>query len=98
MKTLTFVQISDSRFSGSEKELESICKNVVDELSSLIGVSVRTENMRVVKFTNFESSDSYSWRKRVFVQKTKETTWNNIYKTVNKVKSVPYKFVQDNKF
>jgi|GEM_PF-3711989 len=75
MKTLTFVQISDSRFLGSEKELESICKNVVDELSSLIGVSVRTENMRVVKFTNFESPDSYSWRKRVFVQKTKEITW-----------------------
>jgi len=74
MKTLTFVQISDSRFLGSEKELESICKNVVDELSSLIGVS-GTENMRVVKFTNFESPDSYSWRKRVFVQKTKEITW-----------------------
>jgi hypothetical protein len=53
MKTLTFVQTSDSRFLGSEKELESICKNVVDELSSLIGVSVRTENMRVVKIHKF---------------------------------------------
>ena len=60
MKTLTFVQTSDSRFSGSEKELESICKNVVEELSSYKLVGIHDEaGKNIPQFCVPELSKNY---------------------------------------
>jgi hypothetical protein len=100
MRTLLFEQISDSRFSGSEKELDAICGNVLSELSSLTGVTVTCASTIMIRFPKTETEDSFcSWRKRFFVQKSENsTTWNDVLKSINRVKASSYGFVQNHKF
>lgn len=101
IRTLTFEQISDSRFSGSKLELEENSRKIIRELSALIGITVKVEEIRELEFTNPDTQEkSISWRQRFFIKKTgRKTTWNDVYRTVNETKAVPYDFtVQRNAF
>lgn len=100
-RTLTFVQISDSRFSGSEQELETLSKNVLKALSSLAGVTAQTDEIRMLEFSvPGEAGKVKSWRQRFYVQKSGHvqktgsvTTWEDVRRAVNSVKSVPYELI-----
>lgn len=101
-KTLTFVQISDSRFSGSASKLEALSNDVQEALSALPGVTVQTDEPGHITFSQArldgESNawgEIQSWRQRFYVQKTgRKTSWNDIYKAVNGVKAAPYEFIR----
>ena len=95
-KTLTFVQISDSRFSGSEGELEVLSETVLKALSSLAGVTTQTDEARLLEFSApDEAGKVKSWRQRFYVQKTgRVTNWDDVRRAVNSVKAVPYEFIQ----
>ena len=102
VNTLTFVQISDSRFSGSEQELATLSGNVLKALSSLPGVIVQADEARLLEFSVPDESDKVkSWRQRFFVQKSsfvqktgRVTTWDDIRRAVNSVKAVPYELIK----
>ncbi|WP_435277352.1 hypothetical protein ACMAZF_20220 (plasmid) [Psychrobium sp. nBUS_13] len=88
MRTLTFEQISDGRFGGTENKLNEITNNVLVKLNALTGVKVITEEVRKLDFP-----DAPSWRQRFYVTKTgRNVTWNEIYAAVNSVKAVPFDF------
>lgn len=96
VRTLTFQQISDSRFNGSELGLAKLTSEVESSLSALPGVKIQIEELRCLE--NSETSTK-SWRQRFNVQKLgRKTTWNDVYKAVNSVKAVPYDFVSMSSF
>ena len=91
IRTLTFEQISDSRFNGSEQELTKLSEKVLSTLSELADVKVQVDKHRLIEFNG---GSIKSWRQRFFVQKnTRKTTWEEVYSAVNAVKAAPYDFV-----
>ena len=92
-RTLTFQQIVDSRLKGGEtrKDLTRIVSAVKTNLRKLRGVKVWTGKPRKVVFGPPEPS--IQWRVDFRVKKTSnDTTWNDIYRAVNRVRAVPYSF------
>lgn len=88
MRTLTFEQIEDTRFNGTKTSLELKNATLLSKLENLIGVSVKSDPIRTLS-----KNGEYSFRQRYYVQKLgRKTTWNDVYKTVNSVKAVPYDF------
>lgn len=88
MAVLYFTQITDSRFDDNIKDLllERVDK-IREDLSKLEGVSVKTNNFREVDF-----GDNNQYRCDFYVSKEgSKTKWNDVYKTVNATKAVPYK-------
>ena len=98
VRTLVFDQISDSRFSGSSQELDRFSGDVRAALSTLPGVTVQTDEPRVVNFST-EEGKVQSWRQRFSVQKNcVKTTWDDVRVAVNAVKSAKYEFVKKHAF
>jgi hypothetical protein len=92
MRTLLFTQISDSRFTDDTlSEIIRIKHGVIEEMEKLPDVEFRYLNERILTWT-----DRTNQRRITFhVQKhSSRTTWNDIYTAVNKIKAVPYKFIQ----
>jgi len=96
VKTLTFDQISDSRFSGSEEELKFLSESVLYELSLLMGISVKVDEVRVLKFSDDDGNTIQSWRQMFYVQKVgRMSSWNDVFEVVNNVKAPYYnKFIR----
>ncbi|WP_063664376.1 hypothetical protein [Aliivibrio fischeri] len=92
MRTLTFEQISDTRFSGSKVKLNNIRNKIIKALNTLDGLIFQIEPPR-----KLEMNGEASFRQRYFVQKSgRKTTWNDVYRAINSVKPVPYDFVKRN--
>ena len=91
-RTLVFQQIVDSRFKGENKSLlVRRVRAVVNNLRKLDGVKVSTGKPRKIVWGPPEPATQ--WRVDFRVQKTSnETTWNDVYRAVNKVKAAPYSF------
>lgn len=90
MNTLTFEQIADSRFTDNlEENLRTRVDSLMKLLNAMEGVTARHGELSTVEF-----DENTQLRCRFFVNKTgRKTSWNDIYKAINKVKAVPYKFV-----
>lgn len=92
MRTLTFEQISDQRFSGSKAELNNLRNKLIKVLNTLDGLTFQIEPPR-----ELDMGGTMSFRQRYLVQKTgRKTTWNSVYRAINSVKAVPYSFVERN--
>lgn len=94
MRTLTFEQITDSRFDTNiEQLLAKRIEKIVSLLRTMDGVHVFHDGISKLTFEGPENNEQY--RCRFWVRKdNRKTTWNDIYKVINSVKSVPYKFVE----
>jgi len=90
MKILCFTQITDDRF---EADIYNLLKNRIEKIKELLnidGVEVNTGNIHEIDFeTNKQCRCNFFVKK-----KTRNITWNDIYKLVNSVKAVPYSFKQ----
>lgn len=94
MRTLTFEQITDSRFNADiEQLLAERTTKIVSLLKNMDGVHVFHDGIRKLTFPKPENNEQC--RCQFWVRKdNKKTTWNDIYKTINSIKPVPYKFVE----
>ena len=92
MRTLTFEQVSDSRFTEKPaEELREIKRAVIRKLSELEGLTVRHDPVIKYEFDGLEYASQF--RCRFYVHKQgRKTTWDDVYRAVNSVKAVPYKF------
>jgi hypothetical protein len=90
MKILYFEQTTDDRF---DKDIYNLLNKRVEKLKELLtidGVEVKTGTIYNVDF-----GTNKQYRCKFYVsKKTKKTTWNDIYKIVNSVKAVNYKFIE----
>lgn len=87
---LTFQQIVDNRFVDGDLllELNKINTKIINEINKLEGVYVKFKEPYEVDFI-----DNLQYRQNYFIKKTtRKITWNDIYKTINNIKAVPYKF------
>lgn len=90
VKCVTFEQIVDSRFEDISKG-EKILNDRKDEIIELCGddFSVYTNK---IEFLDWEDDES-QYRQRYYIRKNNNNvSWNDLYKIVNSVKAVPYKF------
>lgn len=94
MRTLIFEQITDSRFDTNiEQLLAERTTTIISLLRRMDGVHVFHDGIR--KFTFGEPENNEQYRCQFWVRKdNKKTTWNDIYKTINSIKPVPYEFVE----
>ena len=94
MRTLTFEQITDSRFDTNiEQLIAERTTTIISLLRSMDGVHVFHDGIRKLTFDDPENNEQY--RCQFWVRKdNKKTTWNDIYKAINSIKPVPYKFVE----
>ena len=91
LRVVTFEQIVDSRFDDISKG-EKILQDREDEIIELCGddFSVKTNSIRF--YDGWEDGTS-QYRQKYFIKKNNnKVTWNDLYKIVNSVKAVPYKF------
>lgn len=90
-RTLVFTQIADSRFCDDPKtEINNRIAALQTKFQSLNGIVFESENL---KRCTFIDDDTIQYRVTFYVQKTnKKVIWNDVYKTVNSIKAVPYNF------
>ena len=96
MRTLTFEQITDDRF---ENDIEQLLKDRISKISEILnhmeGVQCIHSEIRKLTFSDSEGNNQY--RCRFYVRKDgRKTTWNDIYKAINSVKSAWYSFLDYN--
>ena len=94
-RTLTFEQITDSRFGGTLEDLKARDLALINRFNQLSGLIVRSEECRTLLFDNDNGvgGKSNSFRKRYYIQKlNRKTTWNEIYDAINKIKAAYYSF------
>lgn len=90
INTLTFEQIVDSRFDDISKG-EEILNQRRNKIISLCGndFTVLTDDIRFLDWGNGESQ----YRQKYYIKKNSNNkSWNDLYKIVNSVCPVPYKF------
>lgn len=89
MRTLTFVQITDSRFEPAETVLDTLNARIaaIKEKLNLPGIQLHVSSPWLVDW-----DDHIQYRTRFRVTKDRRITWNAIYELVNSVHAVPYKF------
>ena len=90
IRCVTFEQIADSRFDDISKG-EKILNDRKDEIIELCGddFSVYTNKIEFLDWGDDESQ----YRQRYYIRKNNNNvSWNDLYKIVNSVKAVPYKF------
>lgn len=92
-RVLKFQQVTDDRF---DKNINELLQSRLDELTNKLdidGVEFSYDEPHEVDFR-----DSKQWRADCTIKKiTNDLTWNDIFKIVNSVKAVPYKFVVESK-
>lgn len=88
MRTLYFEQIADERFVDVNTIYELEYK-ILSVLNSMEGVYARSWGVREVIFPhNTQKRCEFTVTKT-----TRKVTWNDIYKAVNSIRAVPYRFV-----
>ena len=90
VRCVTFEQIVDSRFDDISKG-EKILNDRKDEIIELCGddFSVYTNKIEFLDWGDDESQ----YRQKYYIRKNNnDVSWNDLYKIVNSVKAVPYKF------
>lgn len=90
VRCITFEQIVDSRFDDISKG-EKILNDRKNEIIELCGddFSVYTNKIKFLDWGDDESQ----YRQRYYIRKNNNNvSWNDLYKIVNSVKAVPYKF------
>ncbi len=93
IKTLCFTQITDSRFDNNILELLQNRIEKLKELLSIEGLEVNMTSPRLVDWSN-TSENNIQYRSEFYITKnTRKISWNDIYKMVNSVKAVPYRFI-----
>lgn len=95
MRTLTFEQITDDRF---DEDIKNLLSTRVDKITALLsameGVRVSHDVLRKMDWDLANGEGNTQYRCRFHVTKTgRKTTWDDIYRAVNSVKPVPYKFI-----
>ena len=92
MRTLRFTQITDSRFDNDiQNLLADRVKLIKEKLSALEGVRVKAGASTHYEFPGDEPNEQY--RSEFYVVKEgRKTTWDDVYRAVNSVKAVPYRF------
>ena len=89
-RCVTFEQIVDSRFDDISKG-EKILNDRKDEIIELCGddFSIYTNKIEFLDWGDDESQ----YRQKYYIRKNNNNvSWNDLYKIVNSVKAVPYKF------
>lgn len=89
MRTLHFVQITDSRF---DNDLNIIYERI-DRIKKLLNIEGVTVNVYDVYRVLFEDGTLQKRAEFTVRKDTRKVTWNDIYELVNSVKAVPYKFI-----
>ena len=94
MRTLTFEQITDTRFENGD--IEQILAERIDKICEMLN---RMEGVHFfhfgIKKITFENENNSQCRCQFWVKKdSRKTTWNDIFKTINSIKAVPYRFVE----
>lgn len=88
MKTLYFEQITDDRF---DEDIHTLLENRVKKIKELLaidGVTVTTGDI-----SNVDFGTNKQCRCKFYVtKKSNSVTWTDIFKLVNSVKAVPYRF------
>jgi hypothetical protein len=97
MRTLTFDVIADSRFESNPKDvMEQMATAILNGLNSRPDVIAVRTNTRHLTFPTSHvglEPSSTSERTTILVQKfSRQTTWNNIYGIVGRVKATAYSF------
>ena len=101
-RTLYFQQITDDRMDNNILELLKKRVGKLKELLTIEGVEIKVYNPILCTFTGRDWSPlkqdyidkSYQYRSDFYVTKTsRKISWNDIYKLVNSIKAVPYKFI-----
>ena len=96
-RKLYFQQITDSRFMNEEDCLP-ILNERIEKLKKLLDIenlNITVSDPRLLEWGKAEGADEHIQYRADFVieKKTRKVTWNDIYKIVNSVKAVPYKFI-----
>ena len=96
MRTLTFEQITDGRFDNPSGLLRLLTKRItlIKEKLNIEGVQVTVGEPYEIKWPARKLTPAHSqFRAKFYITKnTRKLTWNDIYRIVNSVKAVPYKF------
>jgi len=90
MASIWFQQISDSRFKGNTKaKMLRNVSQIEKSLKALPDVTVQVGKPRKIVWGPPEPN--IQWRVDFYVTKTgRATTWDDVYRAVNKVKPVPF--------
>ncbi len=96
-RRLYFQQITDSRFMNEEDCL-LILNERIEKLKKLLdieNVNITVSNPRLLEWGKAKGVDEHIQYRADFIieKKTRKITWNDIYKIVNSIKAVPYKFI-----
>lgn len=90
MRTLTFTQVSESKANLEERK-QSVLKNI----AQLEGVTVTVDHPYETVARNPEVAINLKGhRQRFYIQKNRKSTWDDIYKAVNRVNAVAYDFIR----
>jgi len=92
-KTLFFQQIIDSRYEDcTEDAMFTLAARVAFALNKVSGARiVNQDEPRFINWKDYEPCTQF--RVDFYVQKDRRTKWNDIYKAINSVHAVPYKFI-----
>ena len=92
-RTLRFDFIADSRFEQTKDDLVRWENALKNEIAKLPGVKIIQYGIiRHLTFLDSCEPKNSQWRKTYYIRKTRETTWDKIYETVNKVKVSRFRF------
>lgn len=96
-RKLYFQQITDSRFMNKEDCLP-ILNERIEKLKKLLDIenlNITVSEPRLLEWGKAEGVEEHIQYRADFIieKKTRRVTWNDIYKIVNSVKAVPYKFI-----
>lgn len=93
MRTLCFVQVTDSRLDENPKELLEERIKQLEERLNIEGVTCTHTDPKFIDWSHTEEG-GYQWRSFFYVKKnTRKVTWNDIYDIVNSVHAAPYEFI-----
>jgi len=96
-RKLYFQQITDSRFMNEEDCLPILNKRIKElkKLLDIENVNVTVSDPMLLEWGKAEGVDEHIQYRADFVieKKTRKITWNDIYKIVNSIEAVPYKFI-----
>lgn len=88
-RTLCFEQITDDRFYDDIYNLLEARVKKLKKLLNIEGVEVRTDDIYEVNFVK-----NKQYRCEFYVTKTtNKVTWNDIFKIINSINPVPYRFI-----
>jgi len=97
VKRLYFQQITDSRFK-KEEDCLPVLKERIEKLKKLLDIeslNIIVSEPKLLEWGKAEGVEEHIQYRADFIieKKTRKITWNDIYKIVNSVEAVPYKFI-----